>query len=45
MMKFLDVVNDPIDGQVNVKGAVQRNRKIVNALSQNASDLYLFNQH
>lgn len=42
--KFIDVVNDPIDGQVNVKGAVQRNRKIINALSQSESDSYLFNQ-
>lgn len=41
---FLDVVNDPVDGSVNVKGAVQRNRKIINALSQSASDRYLFNQ-
>ena len=37
-------MNDPIDGSVNVKGAVQRNRKIVNALAQSESDKYLFSQ-
>lgn len=42
LIKYIDVVNDPIEGQVNVKGAVQRNRKIVNALSQNQIDAYLF---
>ena len=43
LIKYVDVENDPIDGQVNVKGAVQRNRKIINALSQSESDIYLFN--
>lgn len=44
LIRFIDVVNDPIEGSVNVKGAVQRNRKIINALSQSVSDTYLFNQ-
>jgi|LauGreDrversion4_2_1035121.scaffolds.fasta_scaffold200202_1 hypothetical protein len=44
LLKYIDVVNDPIDGQVNVKGAVQRNRKMINALSTSDSDRYLFQQ-
>lgn len=42
--RYIDVINDPIDGTTNVKGAVQRNRKIVNSLAQNKADRYLFNQ-
>jgi polynucleotide 5'-kinase involved in rRNA processing len=33
MCRYFDVVNDPIEGSTNVKGAVQRNRKIINALA------------
>jgi hypothetical protein len=44
LIRFVDVVNDPIEGSVNVKGAVQRNRKIINSLSQSSSDAYLFSQ-
>lgn len=44
MIRYIDVVNDPIEGSTNVKGAVQRNRKIINSLAQSQSDRYLFNQ-
>ena len=44
MIHYIDVVNDPIEGSTNVKGAVQRNRKIISALAQSLSDRYLFNQ-
>ncbi len=33
MIRYIDVVNDPIEGSTNVKGAVQRNRKLINALA------------
>jgi hypothetical protein len=33
MCRYFDAVNDPIEGSTNVKGAVQRNRKIINALA------------
>lgn len=32
---YYDVENDQYDGQMNVKGAVQRNRKMVQALAKN----------
>ena len=43
LLRFIDVQNDPIEGTTNIKGAVQRNRKIVNSLSFSDSDRYLFN--
>ena len=30
---YVDVENDPFEGSLNIKGSVQRNRKIINSLT------------
>jgi len=42
VIEFVDIENDEFKGVMNVKGAVQRNRKIVKALTSQESDRYLF---
>lgn len=42
---FLDVESEKFKGQMNVKGAIQRNKKIVKALTSVESDKYIFTEN
>jgi hypothetical protein len=33
MICYIDVINDQIEGATNIKGSVQRNRKMINVLA------------
>ncbi|CDW72444.1 UNKNOWN [Stylonychia lemnae] len=43
-LQYFDVNSDDYAGVMNVKGAVQRNKKIIKALTQNKQDAYLFKE-
>eukprot|EP00347_Sterkiella_histriomuscorum_P020668 403336927 len=42
---YLDIDNDIFEGQQNSKGSVQRNRKLINSLTELKEDRYLFKQN